>query len=252
MISASKMNLKVLGSSSKGNAYVLETPTGKLLLECGVKFRSIQEGLGFDVRSVQGCLLTHSHNDHSKASQDVLKAGIDLYASQGTITSLGLQHHRLNVIETGKQFVIGDFAVLPFPTEHDAEGSLGYLVQYRPTGEKFIFATDTYYIRNRFNGLNYILIECNYCKDTLDENIEAGHIPQGMKNRLLESHFSLENVKGFLSANDLSRVNLIVLLHLSDSNSDAKRMIQEIERLTGKMVVVAETGRDISLELYPF
>jgi len=247
------MNLKVIGSSSKGNAYILETPTGKLLLECGFSnFRIIKEALNYDLKSVQACLLTHSHSDHSASIYYVCRNGIDIYMTQETADTTGSKGHRVNIIEVGKQFEVGDFIVLPFPTEHDCPGAVGYLIQYKPTGEKMLFATDTYFIRNRFNGLNYVLIECNYCKDTLDANIEAGYIQSSMKNRLLESHFSLEHVKEFLSANDLSQVRKIVLLHLSYNNSDAERMVKEITELTGKDTEIAEAGKNIPLELYPF
>jgi hypothetical protein len=50
---------------------------------------------------------------------------------------------------------------------------------------------------------------------------------------------SLETCKGFLRANDLSRVQEIWLLHLSDANSDAARFKREIQELTGKVVYVA-------------
>ncbi len=247
------MNLKVIGSSSKGNAYVLESPTGKLLLECGFSnFRIIKEALNYDLKSVKGCLLTHSHSDHSASIYYVCRNGIDIYMTQETANATGAKGHRVNIIESGKHFDVGDFTCLPFPTEHDCPGSVGYLIYYKPTGEKLIFATDTYFIRNRFKGLDYILCECNYCKDTLDYNIENGYIAQGMKNRLLESHFSLEHVKEFLSANDLSKVKVIVLLHLSYHNADAGRMIREISELTGKIVVIAEAGKDIPLEQFPF
>jgi phosphoribosyl 1,2-cyclic phosphodiesterase len=56
----------------------------------------------------------------------------------------------------------------------------------------------------------------------------------------MQSHFSLENVKEFLKANDLSRVRQIWLLHLSDGNSDAELFKQEIEKLTGKLIFVAQ------------
>jgi phosphoribosyl 1,2-cyclic phosphodiesterase len=96
------------------------------------------------------------------------------------------------------------------------------------------------------------MVEANYCLDILKANIKAGLIPESLKNRLLESHFSLDNVKGFLKANDLSEVRKIVLIHLSDGNSDADRMVREISELTGKDVEVAEAGKEIKLELYPF
>lgn len=246
------MKLKVLGSSSKGNCYILETPTGSLLLDAGVPFRKIQAALCFDLSGIQGCLVTHEHNDHCKAVNDLLKAGIDVYTSKGTIEAIEEHHHRLGVVLPGFQFQIEDFYIVAFETQHDAAEPLGYLIQYKPTGEKLLFATDTYYLRYRFGGVNYILIESNYIKDILDANIESGSVPQALAKRLLESHFSLDHVKGFMQANDLSEVRKIVLIHLSDGNSDAARMVREIHELTGKDVVVADAGEEIPLELYPF
>jgi len=248
-----RMNLKVLGSSSSGNCYLLQTETDTLILECGVKYKEIQKALKFDFSMVCGCLITHEHKDHSRAIKEVALAGIDCYISMGTLKTMEtLNTHRLMPVISGMQFDVGDFTILPFDTEHDCAQPLGYLIYYKPTREKLIFATDTYFIRNRFSGLDYILCECNYCKDTLDANIEAGYISREMKNRLLESHFSLEHVKEFLSANDLSKVRKIVLLHLSYNNSDAERMVREITELTGKDTEIAEAGKNIPLELYPF
>jgi phosphoribosyl 1,2-cyclic phosphodiesterase len=246
------MKLKVLGSSSKGNCCILETETGSLLLDAGVPFLQIQKALDFDLSNVRGCLITHEHKDHSKAIKDVMKAGIDVYAptSCSSLMEAG-RIHRFYKIKPGSQFSVGDFIVLPIEAQHDVE-CLAYLMQYRPTGERVLYATDTYYLKNKFVGLNYIMIECNYCPDILKANIEAGLIPESLKNRLLESHFSLENVKGFLAANDLTKVRKVILCHLSDGNSDAARMVQEIHELTGKDVEVAEPGKEIELEMCPF
>jgi phosphoribosyl 1,2-cyclic phosphodiesterase len=251
------MKLKVLGSSSHGNCYILESPTGSLLLEAGVPWPQIQKGLDFDLSAIVGCLISHEHKDHCKAVIEVMTAGIDVYTSKGTIDCLGIfGNHRINLFcvnqKQWSQLIIRDFIILPFATEHDAVEPLGFIIYYRPTGEKLLFATDTYFLHNRFNELNYILIECNYCKDILDHNIEAGLIDEGIKRRLLESHFSLEHVKEFLKANDLSQCRKIILLHLSDGNSDAARMVREIQELTGIDTVVAEPGLEVELELYPY
>ena len=221
-------------------------------MDAGVPFKEIRKALDFDLSHIQGCLVTHSHGDHSRSIKDVMKAGIDTYMTLDTVSAIKAEGHRMELIKAGTQFKVGDFTVLPFHTEHDCPGAVGYLVQHKPTGEKLLFATDTYFIRHRFSGLNYILIECNYCKDILDENIEAGLIPLSLKNRLLESHFSLDNVKEFMKANDLTKVRKIVLIHLSDGNSDAARMVQEIHDLTRIDTEVAEPGKIIPLELYPF
>lgn len=245
------MKLKVLASGSKGNCYILESPTGTLIIECGVKYKDILQGLSFNLSEAVGCLISHAHLDHSKSAKDLMKAGIDIYTSKETIEALGLAGHRANTVIPIEQFTIGNFKILGFPIEHDVEG-LGYLIQYELTGERLLFLTDSYYSKYKFNGLNYIMIECNYIKETLDQNIADGYIDQTMKPRLLQSHFSLENVKEFLKANDLSQCREIILLHLSDRNSDAERMIREIEELTGVTPKVADRELEVKLEMYPY
>jgi hypothetical protein len=83
------------------------------------------------------------------------------------------------------------------------------------------------------------MIECNYATDILNNNVVNGIISLALKNRLIKSHFSLENVKEFLRSNDLSNVLEIHLIHLSDDNSDANRFKREIMELCGKPVYIA-------------
>lgn len=241
------MKLTTLASGSKGNCYILESRGEKLLLECGINFKEIQKGLNFDYSNVVGCLITHEHKDHCKAINELMNAGIDCYLSNGTADALGIDSHRLHRRAADTIINLGLFIIKPFIVEHDAKEPFGYLIFNSKTGEKLLFATDTYYLKYKFNNLNYILIECNYCKDILDENIAQGKIPNSLKNRLLESHFSLEHVKEMLQANDLRSCKKIVLLHLSDGNSDSMRMIHEIKELTGVKTEVAAASEIINL-----
>lgn len=246
------MKLTILGSSSNGNGYLLESGNQILMLECGVRYKELQQALEFNFSKVCGGLLTHEHNDHSKAAKETMMAGIDVYASWGTFNALKLGAHRSHIIQALKQFTVGRFIILPFTTQHDAAEPLGFLIFNQDTGEKLLFATDTYYVKNRFQGLNYIMVECNYCLDILKDNVAAGLVPEALKNRLIQSHFSLDNVKNFLQANVTSDTRKIVLMHLSDDNSDAIRMQSEVQALTGVETVVADCGLIVDLELYPF
>lgn len=209
-----------------------------LLLECGTPWKEIQRGLGFKAGELVGCLVSHSHKDHCRSLQDAMKAGIDCYMSKGTADATGASGHRLKIIEPIKQFTIGSWLVLPFETQHDCEGSLGFLLA-NLSGEKLLFITDSYYCKYRFRGITHLAIECNHSHDILDRNVANGSLDPGMKQRLIQSHFSLENVKEFLKANDLSRVEEIHLIHLSDGNSDAEMFKREIMELAGKPVYVA-------------
>lgn len=142
--------------------------------------------------------------------------------SQGSREALGIESHRLQVVRAKEQFRLGTWTVLPFETQHDAQEPLGFLLA-NGQGEKLLYATDTYYIKYRFPGLTHLMVECNYSKDILEANVENGLVPGEMRERIIRSHFSLEHVKEFLKANDLSKVQEIWLIHLSDNNSDQER-----------------------------
>lgn len=180
-----------------------------------------------------------------------MESGIDLIASAGTLNALGVNHHRAVKIGIGETKVVGSYKVMAIKTKHDCADPVGFLIHQKEMG-LMLFATDTYYLENTFEGLNNVFIECNYAKDILYKNAELGIIDNNLKNRTIRSHFELENVKSFLKANDLSGVKNIVLLHLSDKNSDEVRFKKEIEELTGKNVIIADKGVEVDLNLFPF
>ncbi len=226
-----------LASSSRANAHIITDGISPLLLDCGLSIKELRRRSGFCLTDLAGVLVSHEHKDHSRAAKDLLKAGMDLYTSQGTAEALGLDHHRLHIIQARQQFQVEDWTVLPFETQHDAKEPLGFLLA--TGGEKILYATDTFYIRYRFRGLTHILLEVNFAQDILDANVESGLSP-AHRRRVMRSHMSLETAKDFFRANDLSKVREIWLCHLSDGNSDAERFKREIQALTGKPVYVAK------------
>lgn len=115
-----------------------------------------------------------------------------------------------------------------------------------------LYATDTYYIKYKFSKLNYLLLECNYNKEIAKENVENGVINKARYIRLLESHFSLENVLNFLKENDLSCAKNIILCHLSNENSNQYIMQNKVYEQTGITTNIAKPGLNLELKLYPF
>lgn len=53
--------LRIIGSSSSGNTYLLETSKETLILDLGCKWSEIMEGLNYKIADVVGVLVTHSH-----------------------------------------------------------------------------------------------------------------------------------------------------------------------------------------------
>ncbi len=232
------MEIKILASGSSGNAYRISDGKTGLLLEAGIPLKAIQVGCDFRVSQIQGCLVTHNHQDHSKAAKDLARLGVDIYASSGTIEACKLTGHRIHAVTELQELMIGSFKVLPFDVQHDAPQPLGFLLTSTETGEKLLYFTDTYYIKYRFDRLTHIMAECNYDKETLQRSVEAGYIPIELVPRLMKSHMSLEHFLDLLKANDLHSVKQIYLLHLSDNNSDENRFKLEVQKQTGAEVYV--------------
>lgn len=221
-------------SSSSGNLYVVDNGRSHFMIECGLPIKKIKQALNFGLFGIDFCLLSHEHKDHSKAVKDILKAGIDVYTSQGTIDALKIEYHRLHPVKSKQSFTVGDWKILPFDVNHDAAEPLGFLIA-NEENEKLLFATDTYYLKYKFPGVQIFAVECNYSLDTLSPDL-----PEIIKQRLLKSHFSLDNLVKFFKANDLSKVEKIYLLHLSAGNSDENFFKRTIQAVTGKPVVVSE------------
>ena len=229
------MEIKTIASGSSGNCYLIDDGETRLLIEAGIQFKRIQRALEFDLQGVAACLVSHSHLDHCKAVKDLLKASIDCYMSHATAKALGISsHHRATVVEPLQRFTVGSWAILPFDTVHDVP-NMGFLLANK-AGEKLIYLTDTPYCKYTFSGLTHILVEANYSIDMLKENKD---LDSEVKKRVIRNHFSLENVKGFLRANDLGKVQEIWLLHLSEQNSCEKRFKEEVQKITGKPTYIA-------------
>ena len=230
------MKLKTLATGSKGNLYLIQTESGDLLIEAGLPIKKIKQKLNFNFNNILGCLITHEHGDHAKSIQDIAELGIDVYTSNGTVTATKTNHYRYNIIEAKKEFKIGDFKILPFDIQHDSLEPLGFLIEYQ--GKRLLFATDTYYLKYKFANLTHIAIECNYVETVIKEKLENKEIHISQVERLLKSHMSLENCIEFLKANDLSKVEEMHLIHLSERNSDIEIIEREIKKVyRGKLKI---------------
>ena len=225
------MDIKIFASGSSGNCYRISDEKTALLLECGIAKQCILSAIGYDVGSISGVLITHEHGDHAKAARDMMRRGLDIYSSKGTLAALGLSGHRCHKISHGEPFDIGTFNVYPFSTEHDAAEPLGYVITSRYTGERILFFTDTYYVKYVFKNVDIIMGECNYSIHTMRDDL-----PMSRKDRLFESHMSLEHFLDLLD--NYPSVKKIYLLHLSDDNSDADMFRREVAKKTGVDIIV--------------
>ena len=212
------LDIAVYASGSSGNCYTVSDGETVVMLDCGLPFRRIERLTGFLLPAA--VLVTHEHKDHSKAAQDFMRRGVDVYMTTGTAAALGIEaQHRLHILNPMEQTTVGRITVSAFPTQHDAREPCGFLLD--DGDDRVLYATDTYYIKYQFPGVTKMLIEANHSYKILEENVGAHILNESLAERLIKSHFSIENVLTFLKANDLSELKEIWLIHLSDSNADA-------------------------------
>lgn len=251
------MKLHILGSNSFGNCYVLEAANGSLIIEAGIRFLEVKKALRFKTNGIVGAIISHHHNDHAKYIKEIASSGVLVLASAETLEAkqmLGAPFTR--VIEPLHGIKIGDFKIMPIALKHSNNdgtrcGCLGFVIDHPESG-RILFVTDTMTLETIVPRMNHVMIEANYADDILSRNIESGKVPASMRNRLLKSHMEIGTTKLILQDNDLTDVSDIILIHLSDGNSDEKRFVREISELTGKCVYAADAGMTIDLSKDPY
>ena len=242
----------MIGTGSAGNSYILTDEAGNaLILDAGMRVQDIMKGInGND--NVCGCLITHEHNDHSRAIFDLALRGIRVGMSRGTMDAIGAGRTlNVEVLAERQTYVYGAYKIMPFIVQHDAAEPFGFIVEHIASGEKLLYATDTYYLRYTFPNVTYWMIECNYVDERLNETLPNAE-DVTLRHRLMTSHMSLNRLKQTLAANDLNGVLMIILIHISESRGNDEMMVTEIERLTGIETVAPLAGDVIDLGVLPF
>jgi len=214
-----------------------------LLIECGIPMKKLKAALDFNLKDLS-CIYSHSHSDHGASASDLMLHGIDCYSNAESFDLMGLEGHRRHDLVAGSTVKIGEFDVLSFSLEHDVPNS-GYLIRNTMYQESLLFITDTYYCRYKFKNPTVVMLEVNYSEEILSRNIEEGRVPKVMGDRVRRSHFELNRAIDFLKASDLTRTKVIILMHLSDGNSNAEQFKQAVETATGIRTVIAEPRVEI-------
>lgn len=258
------MRFEALASSSHGNAYTVSDGQTRILLECGLAFRTLQKRCGFSLCEFDGVLLTHEHKDHARCAGELIRSGQTVYMSCGTALALGLAEEKplevvngaqcaplqntvavigqpgVELVEHRQQFRICSFDVVPFATYHDAAEPLGYLIRSRADGDVLVFATDTVNLRYRFPGLSLLAIEANYDKNILER---SQRLPDKTKDRIRNTHMEIDTLCEILKGMDLRHCREIVLLHLSDAMSHEGHFINKVKRAVPSWVTVRAAAR---------
>lgn len=214
-----------LYSGSSGNCSFVESDDCKLLIDCGVSCKKVEEGLssiGFSISDLDGILITHEHLDHVKALQVICKKyTVPIYANKKTFDCLKqpIPDSSKTFFKSNEGFDIKDFHIFPFSIPHDAADPCGFSIFHG--NSKISVATDIGHIEksvyDNLVGNDFILLESNY----EPEMLKCSKYPYALKRRILgpNGHLSNEDAGAVISTLVKNGSLNICLGHLSQQNN---------------------------------
>ena len=147
----------------------------------------------------------------------------------------------------GEKTQIGGFLIQPLLVPHSVE-CYAYIIQHESFG-KMVLCTDATAFKYKIKNVNHWLIEANYSEQILIDRM----CDNSMGRSLYQHHMEIEDTIKALKVNFCSDTQNILLIHLSDSNSDEKAFVQRVKDEFGfESVTAATSGQTIILEKEEF
>ena len=212
------MKYEIIGSSSQGNAIVVED---FLLLDCGVSYKKLKPYL----KNIKLIFISHVHKDH--LNPRTVRQIIYNYPNITFVTAsvyvvkelalLKANYAKVFIPDVGKKYDLGSVIIKVEKLYHDTPN---YALKWQYEGKKGIYVVDTCRI-DHIDAKNYnlYLIESNYKEDILKRHIdecEDKNILQYLY-RVPDTHLSYENANDFL-LNNMGENSQFEYIHCSDYN----------------------------------
>jgi phosphoribosyl 1,2-cyclic phosphodiesterase len=220
------MRFASLGSGSKGNAWLVERGTTRVLIDCGFGIREMGgrlARLGLAPDDVSAIVITHEHSDHARSAASFsARHGRPLWLTAGCRTMLEAGGEALSgshEVDGHSSFSIGDLVFQPFPVPHDAREPVQYVVS--DGSRRWGLLTDaghvTAHMVAMLDGCDALALECNHDVDRL----RRGSYPAALKARILGRYGHLDNgaAAELLGRLDRRRLQHVVAAHLSEENN---------------------------------
>jgi len=250
------MTITHLGTGSRGNSTLLETPHAKVLIDQGFSGTQLAKRLArlqLTPQDIDCVFITHHHGDHGGGAKVVqTKWEIPVLANERTALELDLVPELTTYFEALDLVRVGDdLSVLPVPVPHAGSDNVAFVASHG--GERAAIITDlgswTDELVLHVRGCEHISIEANY-----DHNkLMFGPYPYSLKDRISGrgGHLSNEQTGRFLAEVCTETTRSITLTHLSEKNNaphlaESTVLYYIDEVFTGDLRISAQNGPDFS------
>lgn len=216
------MKYNIIGSSSKGNAIIVED---KILLDCGISYTKLKSYL----KDIKLIFISHVHKDHLlpttikhiaynyptikylTGSEEVVKK----------LVECGVKKKNIYVLKPSKWYDLGLIKTKLEPLVHDTPN---YALLFEYKSKKCVYAVDTNEI-SHIQAKNYdlFLIESNYNEELLEKHIREcidnndNEDKLYYLNRVKSTHLSYTKCTDFLLEN-MGENSEFVRIHKSSYN----------------------------------
>lgn len=242
------MKISIINSRSRENCTVVHNSVSALVLDAGVAYQKVLEVLGFDPNIEITLLVTHKHLDHSKYLNEFISRGVNVYISEEMFDEYVLNHKtksNVHLFRANNLYSTKDWDFMPIAVEHDVP-NYGFVCEHDDIGE-FCYFTDTHYIPINLKNCRHFLVEANYCPEIIDRLLDSKRISEFQYARVRNSHMSIDETVAFLKRSKSIKMENIVLLHLSDGNSDAKAFTERVRTEIGITPIIGDKNMEINI-----
>lgn len=219
---------------------MIEAGDSLIMVDCGFGVKETErrfETLGVSLKDVDAILVTHEHGDHIKGVGPVARRyKMPVYMTEGTHLARDIGNIPvLNKIERYQAFSIADLVIQPVSVPHDAREPAQFVISYGllKLGILSDLGKLTSHVISHYQDCDAVMVEANHDLDLLAE----GPYPFSLQRRVASDwgHLNNSQTRGFLESIDLSRLQHLVIGHISEKNNAIDVVNAELQEIMAKV-----------------
>ncbi len=243
------MWLASLGSGSKGNATLVRSEQGCILIDCGFSLKQFEkrlQNLALSGQDISAILVTHEHSDHASGVARVAsKYAIPLCMTVGTARVLNIRDYR--VISGGQGLQLLDLIIDVVTVPHDAAEPVQFVFRQKSQDRRLGILTDSGHISahmlQAYDNLHGLLLEFNYDPEMLRD----GPYPYSLKQRVAGNHGHLSNHQSIelLRQINTKQLDCLIAGHISQKNNSPElvaSLLRDLDHPTSPVIACQNEG----------